>query len=114
MKKIVFLILKKNHEKELIERFDQMIGALITWSISEKSTKTNKQTNKQLKNTMSKYFTYIFHSFSFFHFSGMNPAECETHYLAIAANLEHYGMDRHTVKVINAVNNRSNVLCTEV
>ncbi|XP_066924456.1 band 4.1-like protein 5 [Clytia hemisphaerica] len=30
--------------------------------------------------------------------SGMNPAECETHYLAIAGNLECYGMDRHPVK----------------
>lgn len=30
--------------------------------------------------------------------AGMNPAECETHYLAIAANLESYGMDRHIVK----------------
>ena len=29
----------------------------------------------------------------------MNPAECETHYLAIAGNLDFYGMDRHAVKV---------------
>ena len=29
----------------------------------------------------------------------MNPAECETHYLAIAGNLECYGMDRHSVQV---------------
>lgn len=29
--------------------------------------------------------------------SGMNPAECEVNYLAIARGLEYYGMDRHVV-----------------
>lgn len=29
----------------------------------------------------------------------MNPAECEVKYLAIAQDLEYYGMDRHEVLV---------------
>jgi len=43
------------------------------------------------------YFTSTM--FCYFFLRGMNPAECETHYLAIAGSLDFYGMDRHAVKV---------------